>query len=136
MDLGAVMAEVAGRLDGLGGLRAFAFPPKNAPAPFAVCGAPEAPGLPLTYSRSGLRGADRITLPVAVAVGQASDRASWAALMAYTSTEGASSVIAALEIPDVYTAFDTLQVLGFEVGELTMGDVVYLAVTFNVDIVG
>lgn len=132
MDLAAVMTEVAGRLEGVGGLRAFAFPPDSATVPFACCGAPEATTFPTTYNR----GAGRITLPVAVAVGRASDRASWAKLLAYVSDTGAASVMQALEVPDEYTALDSLQVLGWEVGELTMSDVAYLAVTFNLDIIG
>lgn len=132
MDFLAVMTECTGRLEGLGGLRAFPTPPDNAPVPFACCGSPEAPALPLTYNR----GSGRITLPILVAVGKASDRASWAKLLDYLSDTSDNSVIVALEEPDVYTSFDTLQVLGFEVGEVTMADVVYLAATFNVDIIG
>lgn len=132
MDLLAVMTEVAGRLSGVGGLRSFATPPDSAAVPFAACGAPQSNDAHLTYNRAS----GRINLPVLVAVGKVSDRASWIKLAAFMSGTGTSSVVLALEVPDVYTAFDSLLVTDIEVGEVTMGDVVYLAATFNVDIVG
>lgn len=137
MDLVAVMQEVAGRLEGLpdpaglAPLRAFAFPPDSAPAPFAACGAPETTDFHLTYGLTG-----RLTLPVAVAVGRVADRASWASLAGYCASDGPSSVRQALEVPDAYTAFDTLAVAGVEFGSLIMGDVEYLAATFALDIIG
>lgn len=136
MQLLDVMTEVAERVNGVGGLRGFATPPDQAAPPFACCGGPEAPDYPITYNRGAIRGAGRLTLPLLVAVGKASDRSSWKALLAYISDEGPNSVIAALEVPDEYTAFDTLQVKGWEIGEATLADVVYLAVTFDIDIIG
>jgi len=131
----AVMTEVTGRLDGVGGLRVFPTPPEAAPAPFACCGAPETSTLRLTSNVLG-NGLTRLTLPLMVAVAGVSDRNVWPALLAYVSTSGSSSVTRALEEPDEYTAFDTLAVLGFETATFTMADVTLLAVTFNLDIVG
>lgn len=132
----AVMTEcTTGRLEGVGGIRAFPTPPESAPAPFACCGAPETSTFRLTSNVMG-NGLTRLTLPLMVAVAGVSDRNVWPALLKYVSTTGPESVINALETPDEYDAFDTLQVIGWETASLTMGDVQLLAVTFNVDIVG
>lgn len=131
------MSEVSGRLGGLGGLRAFPVPVDSAPAPWAMCTSPDSSAFPLTYNATGGgRGAGRLALPVIVGVGKADDRSSWAKLLAFVSDTGPDSVIAALEVPDEYTAFDALQVTGFEIGEATLSNVVYLAATFHLDIVG
>lgn len=137
MDHLAAMTEVAGRVHGLGGLRAFPTPPDSAPVPFACCGAPETPnGVKLTYSRTGARGASQLTLPLLVAVAKVTDRVGWAELMAFTSDTGPNSVVLALEEPDEYTAFDTLAVSGWEIGETTLAGVELLGVTFELDITG
>lgn len=141
MDYLAVMTECTDRLEGLGAIpeagtiRAFPTPPESAPAPFACCGSPETSTLRLTSNVLG-NGLTRITLPIMVAVAGVSDRNVWPALLQYVSTTGPASVVNALETPDEYEAFDTLQVIGWETATLTMADVQLLAVTFNVDIVG
>jgi len=132
----AVMTECTeGRLAGVGGIRAFPTPPESAPAPFACCGAPETTSFRLTSNVMG-NGLTRLTLPIMVAVAGVSDRNVWPEMLKYVSTTGPESVINALETPDEYDSFDTLQVIGWETASLTMGDVQLLAVTFNVDIVG
>ncbi len=135
MDTLAVMTEATGRLAGVGGIRPFPTPPESAPPPFACCGAPETSTFRLTSNALG-NGLTRLTVPLMVAVAGVSDRNVWAAAMGFTSTSGPTSVINALEVPDEYTAFDTLAVLGWEVGQFTMEGVAIMAVTFNVDIVG
>lgn len=135
MDTLAVMTEAVGRLDGVGGIRPFPTPPDSAAPPFACCGAPETSTFRLTSNALG-NGLTRLTLPLMVAVAGVSDRNLWTTAMGFTSTSGPTSVIAALEDPDEYTAFDTLAVLGWEVGQFTMEGVGIMAVTFNVDIVG
>jgi hypothetical protein len=90
----------------------------------------------LTYSRTGTRGASQLTLPLLVAVAKVVDRVGWAELMAFTSDTGPNSVTVALEEPDEYTAFDTLAVSGWEIGETTLGGVELLGVTFELDITG
>lgn len=135
MDLLAVMTECTGRLAGLGGIRAFPTPPDSAPAPFACCGAPETSGLRVTSNSLG-NGLTRITLPLMVAVAGVSDRNVWADMLGFASTTGPKSVTNALEVPDEYEHFDTLAVVGWETGTVTMADVTLLAVTFNLDIHG
>jgi hypothetical protein len=131
----AVMTEVTDRLAGLGGIRAFPTPPESAPAPFACCGAPETSTLRLTSNVLG-NGLTRLTLPLMVAVAGVSDRNLWIQAMGFASTTGPLSVASALEVPDEYDAFDTLAVVGWEAGSLTMGDVQLMAITFNLDITG
>jgi hypothetical protein len=93
MNLADVMDAVGDRLDTIAGLRVFAYPPGSVTPPAAVVSYPEGIEFDATYGR----GSDRMTLPVVVVVGKASDRAARDKLGAYCDGSGASSVKAVLE---------------------------------------
>lgn len=85
MDLGAVMDEVAARIDTIEGLRVFAYPPDNVAPPAAIVDYPDT----YTYDDTFRRGMDRISLPVMVLVGKVSERASRDRISDWLSRSGA-----------------------------------------------
>ena len=131
MNLADVMDEVAAALGTITGLRVHAHPPGQVHPPAAVVSYPE------TYTFDGTygRGMDRLTLPVVVVVGKASDRGARDALAAYADGSGARSVKAVVEA-GTYTACDTAVVTGAEFDVVTIGGQDYLAALFTVDITG
>lgn len=132
LELVPVMSEVADVLDGHGGLRAFAFPAESAPVPFALCGFTDDTDFRLTFGAA----ANRLTLPVAVAVGKVRDRSAWSMLGSFGSPAGALSLRALFDAYTEPAAFSVATVTGVEYGTLTMGDIEYLSGTFALDIVG
>lgn len=131
MNLADVMDEVAGRLATIDGLRAYAFLIDSATPPFAVTAWPETYEYDATYGR----GSDTVTLPVIVAVGRVSDRASRGEMAAYADGSGPRSVKAVLE-SGTYSALDSLRVANAEFNTMTLAGVEHLSATFNVDIIG
>jgi len=131
MDLAAVMDAVAGRIDTITGLRVHPHPPGSLTPPAAVVSYPDEIAFDETY----VRGMDRMTLPVVVVVGKASDRAARDELAAYCNGSGARSIKAVLE-SGVYTAFHTLRVMRIEFDVVTIGGTDYLAALFDLDISG
>ena len=99
--------------------------------PAAVVSYPETIDFDQTYGR----GADKMTIPVVVVVGRASDRAARDALGAYCDGSGASSVKAVLE-SGTYTAFHTVRVESIEFDVVTIAAVDYMAALFDLDIAG
>jgi hypothetical protein len=93
MLLSDVMDELAARLDVIDGLRVHAFPADNVNVPQAVVTYPET----LTFDETYGRGSDRLTIPVVVLVGKASDRASRDQLAAYADGSGVKSIKSAIE---------------------------------------
>ena len=139
MNLVDVMDDLAARLNTIEGLRVYAFPPDNVQPPAAVVNYPEA----ITYDGTFGRGMDRMTLPVMVMVGRASDRASRDQIAPYVEGSGVKSIKAVLEYEpaevdpiEPYTAFDTVRVQGAEFDMVSVGDVPFLAATFSLDIAG
>lgn len=131
MDLADVMDEVAARLGTIAGLRVHAHPPGSVTPPAAVVSYPDTYTFDETYGR----GMDRMTLPVVVVVGKASDRAARDQLGVYVDGSGAASVKQVLE-SGTYTAFHTVRVVGAEFDVVTIAAVDYLAATFDLDIAG
>lgn len=132
MNLDAVMTEVAERLDAIAGLRVFDHPVDTINPPTAIVSLPEI-AFDLTYGR----GTDRYTLPVILAVGKVSDRASRANIAPYVAGSGDHSVKQALEDETTpYAAFDTLQVQRVDFDVVAWSAVEYLTATFTLDIVG
>lgn len=93
MNLADVMDELAARIETIDGLQVFSFPPDNVAVPAAVVTYPEAYDYDATYSR----GSDRLTIPMVVMVGKASDRSSRDQLSAYADGSGARSIKAVVE---------------------------------------
>lgn len=131
MNLADVMDELAGQLGTIDGLRAYAFLIDSATPPFAVTAWPDR----YDYDAAYQRGADTVTLPVIVAVGKVSDRASRDEMAGYASGAGPRSVKAVLEA-GTYAALDSLRVASAEFSTVTVGGVEFLSATFNVDITG
>ncbi|HEY9416822.1 MAG TPA: hypothetical protein VIQ30_18860 [Pseudonocardia sp.] len=132
MNLEDVMAEVAGRLEAIEGLRVADHPVDAINPPHAIVALPE-----ITFDLTYGRGCDRYRLPVVVAVGKASDRASVKKLAGYVKGSGATSVKQALEDETTpYVAFDTLRVESVDFDVIAWGAVEYLTAAFTLDIVG
>lgn len=132
MDMAAVMDEVAARLDTIPGLRVTAHPVDKINPPHAIVSLPD-----ITFDLSYGRGCDRYSLPVVVAVGRVSDRASRANLAPYVAGSGARSIKQVLENDtEPYVSFDTLRVQSVEFDVIPWGDVEYLTAGFVLDILG
>lgn len=93
MNLADVMDELAARIETISGLQVFSFPPDHVSPPTAVVTYPET----YTYDETYGRGSDRLTVPVLVMVGKASDRASKDQLAAYADGSGLKSIKAVIE---------------------------------------
>jgi hypothetical protein len=132
MDMGAVMQELADRLDTISGLRVFGHPPDKPPsAPAAVV---TYPGV-LTYDGGYGRGMDQMDPAVIALVGKVSDRTARDRIAKYCAGSGASSFKAVLE-SGVYDSFDSVRVKQAEFDVIAIGAVEYLSATFTLDIVG
>jgi len=131
MILADVMTQVAQRLDTITGLRVFDYPPAKVTPPAAVVAYPD----DLTFDATYGRGADRLTLPVVVVVGKASDRASRDQLAAYCNGTGTRSVKAVVEAGE-FTAFHTVRVVGAEFDVVSIAGSEYIAALFELDIFG
>lgn len=131
MDLADVMDDVADELENIAGLRVFAYPPGSLTPPAAVVTYPDS----ITFDQTYGRGMDRMSLPVVVVVGKATDRTARNRLGAYCDGAGASSIKAKLEA-GTYVAFDTLRVTGITFDVVSIGGTEYLAALFDLDISG
>lgn len=131
MDLNAVMDELGEELDTIAGLRVYDFPSDHITPPAAVLAWPDE----ITYDETYGRGMDRLTLPVVVLVGKASDRASRDTLAAYADGSGASSVKAVLE-GGTYTSCDSVRVMRAEFDVVRIAGVDYAAAVFDLDVAG
>lgn len=133
MILRDVMKQVAQRLDTIGGLRVFDYPPDRVTPPAAVVSYPDE----LTFDATYGRGMDRLTLPVVVVVGKASDRASRDQLSAYCDGTGSRSIKAVVEGGEgEFTAFHTVRVASADFDVLRIAGTDYIAAVFDLDIVG
>jgi hypothetical protein len=131
MNVGAVMQEVADRLDTITNLRVFAHPVKKATAPYAVVDYPD----DYTYDATYGRGMDQMTLPVVVWVSNVTDRSAREAISGYLSGSGSSSVKEVLE-SGTYTEFDVLRVASAALDIYTMNGTDYLVAVFSLEIAG
>jgi hypothetical protein len=129
-----VMAGIGNRLRTLEGLRVFDYPADNLSPPMAVVAFPEGD---VEYDAQGH--ADRAEFVVFVVVGRVSERSGYAALAAYMSGSGTSSVKAAIEAdPTLGGAADggTTRVTSSRIESVvTSAGVEYLAASFSVDVV-
>lgn len=132
MNLEAVMTEVAERLETIAGLRVFAHPVDAINPPTAIVSLPE-----ITFDTTYGRGSDRFTLPVVLAVGKSSDRASLKNIAPYIAGAGSKSVKQVLEDESTpYVAFYTLRVQSVEFDFVTWAAIEYLTAAFTLDISG
>lgn len=131
MNLADVMDAIANRVDTISGLRVHAHPPGKVTPPAAVVAYPEA----YTYDATYGRGMDRLTLPLVVVVGKATDRSARDDLGAYVDGSGSRSVKTVLE-SGTYTVFDTVTVTSVDFDVVTIGGTDYLAALFDLDIAG
>lgn len=131
MNLASVMDEVATKLGTITGLRVFAYPPPSVTPPAAVVSYPDT----YTYDETYGRGMDRMTLPVVVVVGKATDRMARDAIAGYVKGSGSGSVKAGLET-GTNTAYHTLRVVSVEFDVVSIAGTEYLAGLFDLDITG
>lgn len=131
MDLGAVMQEIADRLDTIDGLRVHASPPGAISAPAAVVSYPNN----VTFDETYGRGMDRMELPVVLAVGRPTDRGTRDSLAAYCAGSGSASIKAVLE-SGTYTEFDVIRVASVDFDVITLAAIDYMAAVFVLDIAG
>lgn len=126
-----VMDALAGQLDTIAGLRVFAYPADNVPAPAAVVGYPES----IEFDTTMGRGVDEMVIPVFLLVGRVTDRNSRDALGAYCDGSGASSVKAVLQA-GAYTAMHRVRVESVDFSVVTIAALEYLAAVFTVHVYG
>lgn len=132
--MGAVMQEIADRLDTIPKLRVFAHPPdKPPPAPAAVVTYPGT----LAYDGGYGRGMDQMNPTVIALVGKVETRTSRDRISEYVNGSGAASFKSVLEDEDwEHDTFDSLRVTQVEFDIISIGGVEYLSATFTLDITG
>lgn len=132
MNVAAVMEQLGDALEFINGLRVFRYPPDAITAPAGIIAYPD----DINYATSYQRGMDRMTVPVIIAVGKVSDRASAKQLAEYMSGSGTKSIKVVLDGYESYTAMDSVTVTRAETDVLVMGGVEYITAIFEVDVVG
>ncbi len=78
---------------------------------------------------------DRLSLPIVVVVGRATERTARDDLAQYVTGSGPRSLKKTIE-SGAYAAFDTVRVTGIEFDVYTIGATDYLAAIFDLDIAG
>jgi hypothetical protein len=131
MNLASVMDEIATQVDTISGLRVYSWPPGSLTPPAAVVSYPTTYTFDATYQR----GMDRLTLPLVVVVGKATERTTKERLGAYCNGSGASSIKAVVQA-GTYTAFDVATVTGITFDAVSIGGTEYMAALFDIDIAG
>lgn len=131
MNVAEVMAELGGALRTVPALNVHSYWAARITPPAAIVEFPEA----ITFDNSMGRGADRVTIPVIVAVANVDARAATEELGAYANGSGPRSVKALVEAFD-FTYADSARVQSAEFGVLTVAGTDYLACTFTIDVIG
>lgn len=131
-DIVNVMDGIGDRLATITGLRVHRYTPDAVSPPSAIVDWPE-----VEYDFTAGRGSDRMLFPVHIVVGKVSERSAAAALGAYISGSGASSVKTAIEgsggVLGGYAS--TTRVMGATVTVVTIAAVDYLSATFQVEVI-
>lgn len=131
LNLADVADAVSARLDTIAGLRCYAYPASSVAPPAAIVSYPDAQVYDATYGR----GMDRMTLPVVVVVGKASDRSARDRISEYTAGAGAKSVKQVLESGQ-YSAFDMVRVVRADFDVVQIAGTDYVAALFELDVAG
>jgi len=131
MDIAAVLDEVGVALKTITGLRVFDYPAGKITPPAAIVALPD----DITYDTTYGRGADTFVVPVIVVVGKNSDRVSRNKILAYVAGSGAESVKAAVD-GGLYTEGCSVTVSSASFDTIPIAAVEYLAVVFDVEVVG
>lgn len=131
MILSDVMDQLANRLKTIEGLRVYEWPAASVQVPSAQIMYPTMYEYDKTYGR----GVDRMTLPLVITVGRATERAVRDLLTIYMDGGGVKSIKKVLE-SGTYTAFSEPRVMSVETDVYTMnGNDVWVAI-FQLDIAG
>lgn len=133
MNLSDVAEEIAARLNTIEGLTAFSYPVGSAQPPFAVVLNPESGDL--NFAASYGRGMDRMTLPVVVIGGRATEEQAYIDIRAYCDGHGPRSIKQTLE-SGTYSALDDLCVMTAGVDGVKYGGIDRIAALFDIDIAG
>ncbi len=135
MNVKGILDEIAGKLDGIDGLRAFGYPVARLPLPGAVVGLPD----DITFDAAYGRGSDELTLPVWVMVARGDERAAAEELAPYLNGVGAKSVKAAVDskrLTNEYTSCGTVTVTRATTGAFTYNGVDTYGAEFTVIVTG
>lgn len=130
LDLNTLMDAVGTRLGTITGLRVYDYLEPIASPPAAIVGMP----LEVDYDFTKGRGSDRVTIPVTVIVGKASDRAARDALSAYIAGSGANSIKAVLD-GNLGGAVQTARTMSCRIEVITLEGAEYLGATFDLEAV-
>lgn len=101
------------------------------PPPFAILDWPDEIRFDETYGR----GADSMTVPLAVAVGRPAERTTRSRLAVYCNGTGSESIKAVLEA-GTYTAFDSIRVTDVKFATWSEGGIDYATAVFGLEIMG
>lgn len=131
MNVSDVRVELGTALESITGLRVFPYGAKRIVPPAAIVGWPD----PISYDVQLARGADAMTFPVLLTVGDLDAEASALVVGAYLARDGASSVKSALE-GGTYAACDSVRVTEARVEPVTFAGIPYLAAVVDVAVYG
>lgn len=131
MNLADVMDEIGDALDGITGLRVYRWPAAEVTPPAAIVTYPDRVEFDGTFGR----GMDRLTVPVVVVAGRASERAARDNLARFCDGSGALSVKAAVDGHE-YTTAHTARTTQIEFDVFTMNGIDYVSAIFEIDVVG
>lgn len=128
-DLSDVMDDLGAALDTIEGLRVYPYWAGRVVPPAAVVGLPD----DCQFDSVLQRGADRLRLPIVVAVGKADARSTRDRLAKYAAGSGPVSVKAVVEAHES-AAWDSARVESVEFGTATIAGTECLAATFMIDV--
>lgn len=126
-DIATIMTGIGTALDGITGVRGYAFPPKSAQPPFAFPDMPER----IEFDCSMQRGCDRATINVVVAVADVVDRAATAKLLGYMAGSGSLSVKDVLD----GAVGQSCRVVSCEPRAVVLAGTTYMGAVFTLDVV-
>ena len=132
MNLAAVMDDLGTALGQVQGLRVFPFSADKVHPPAAVVLWPER----IDYDATMTRGADRITMPVAVLVGRVDQRSARDALAKYMDGSGPDSVKTAVESFTGQSSWSSVRVKTATPDSFESGGTTYIGALFAIDIIG
>lgn len=133
IDVGAVRAELAARLETIPRMQVHSSPPDRVRVPAAVVAHPES----ITYDAAYRRARDDMSIPIVVLVSKLNASEGAERLSDYASGSGAVSIKAVLEAnADTYEAVSAIRVASVEFDVWSMAGDEYLCAVFTVLIRG